>query len=135
MGKIRPARLGLASIQAAQQDATRPTRELLRQIWKLTPLCSDGRHAEVVDSTVLEEIGRRAEVSMRTIQLGLGALGHLLARCSPEILDGTVPPECVENLGYLMAELGDFAAECMRLASECRCAGNQSSGREGKCDP
>lgn len=70
---------------------------------------------------------------MRTVHLGLAALGQLVARCSMDLQDGSVPADSVESLGFLMAELGDLAAECMRIAAECRVPGPEigSTGADG----
>lgn len=65
-------------------------------------------------------IAEHAETSMRVIQLGLGGIGHLLARSAVQVEDRSIPSECVESLGMLMAELSDFAAACYQLASESR---------------
>src|SRR4051812_20297423 len=91
----------------------RPVRQLLRQLPAFP--------AEARASTpALIALAENAETSMRTVHLGLGALGELVARSSLDIQDGTIPSESMENLGFLMAELGDFAAECMRIATDCR---------------
>lgn len=90
----------------------RPIRQLFRQLSVLTE--GQGRAGALI------VLANSAESAMRTIHLGLAALGQLVARSSLDIQDGTVSAESMENLGFLMAELGDLAAECMRIASECR---------------
>jgi hypothetical protein len=99
--------------------ALRPVRELLR----LLPLLTAADGASKVTpgpSGDLANLAGCAEACIRTVHLGLGALGHLVARCSMDLQDGSVPSESIENLGFLMAELGDLAAECMRIAAQCR---------------
>lgn len=59
-----------------------------------------------------------AEQSVRVIQLGLGAIGHLLAQSAVQVEEGTVPSECVESLGTLMAELSELAALCHQLCTD-----------------
>jgi hypothetical protein len=106
--------------------ALRPVRELLR----LLPLLTAAEGASKVNlapSGDLANLAGCAEACIRTVHLGVGALGHLVARCSMDLQDGSVPAESIENLGFLMAELGDLAAECMRIAAQCR----SSQGGEG----
>lgn len=106
---------------APDQAGTRPMRSLLRE---LTLLRGPDTDRERIDRLAIS-----AETSMRAIHLGLGALGHLVARSSLDIRDGSVPADVMENLGFLMAELGDLAAECMRVASECRLRSEREAGR------
>lgn len=107
---------------------TRPIRQLFRQL----PLLAQGMETPTgLDANrpgALVILADSAERSMRTIHLGLAALGQLVARSSLDIEDGTVSAESMENLGFLMAELGDLAAECMRIANECRSATSASKG-------
>ncbi len=65
-----------------------------------------------------QRIAAHAEQSVRVIQLGLGAIGHLLAQSAVQVEERTVPSECVESLGTLMAELSDLAALCHQLCTE-----------------
>lgn len=67
-----------------------------------------------------ERIAQHADTSMRVIQLGLGAIGHLLARSAVHVEDESIPSECMESLGMLMAELSDMAAVCYQISSEAR---------------
>lgn len=65
-----------------------------------------------------ERIAHHAETTVRVLQLGLGAIGHLLARSAVHVEDQSIPSECMESLGTLMAELSDLAAVCHQLATE-----------------
>lgn len=65
-----------------------------------------------------ERILIHAEASVRVIQLGLSAIGHLLAQSAVQVEERTIPSESVESLGTLMAELGELAALCHQLCSE-----------------
>jgi hypothetical protein len=103
---------------SGESAVVRPVRAMLRDL----PILQKTRNAcfETDDQDALQRLAESAEVMMRTIHLGLGAVGHLLARSSLDIQDGSVPADTMENLGFLMAELGDLAAECMRVAGECQ---------------
>lgn len=56
------------------------------------------------------QIAENAEVAMNTIHLGLSAVGQILARAAPEVETGEISGDATEALGWLLAELGDFAA-------------------------
>lgn len=66
-----------------------------------------------------QRIADHAEASMRVIQLGLAAIGHLLAQSAVQVEERTIPSESVESLGVLMAELGELAALCHQLGVDC----------------
>jgi hypothetical protein len=72
------------------------------------------------DPELLVELARNAEVVTQTIQLGLSAIGHLLACAGPEIEAGEIPSDLIEALGWTIAELGDFAATAHCLSVACR---------------
>jgi hypothetical protein len=107
----------------------RATRELLR----LLPMIEAGRSSlqtpTLAPPDVRERLAASCEACLRTTHLGLAALGQLIARCSLDLQDGTIGQEAVENLGFLMAELGDLASECLRIAAACRTVGEGRAER------
>ena len=107
-------------------------RELLRLLPQAAAL-KDATSADPAMPANVPDLARCAEAIVRTIHLGLGALGHLVARCSMDLQDGSVPADSIENLGFLMAELGDLAAECMRISVGCRTTGEslEQAGAHG----
>lgn len=109
-----------ASASAGSIASLRPIRQLFRQL----PVLTQGQDS----AGALVVLADSAESSMRTIHLGLAALGQLVARSSLDIQDGSISAESMENLGFLMAELGDLAAECMRIASSCRSVAQAGQG-------
>ncbi len=95
-------------------------RELLAQLQRL-PVANFGEaDLRVCDGASLAALAEDAEITIATIHQGLGAIGHLLAHSAVPIEDGTIGADTLESLGFLMAELGDFAAACMTLAAHCR---------------
>ncbi len=74
---------------------------------------------------LLRSLAEDAEATMSSIHQGLGAVGHLLAHSAVPIEDGSIGADSVESLGFLMGELGDLAAACMKLAAHCRRAAAQ----------
>ena len=112
-------------------QSLRPTRELLRLLPLLDAKRSGVQAATLSPSELRERLAGSCEACLRTVHLGLAAVGQLIARCSLDLQDGTVDREAVENLGFLMAELGDLASECLRIAATCR--GNGKGRAEHPC--
>jgi hypothetical protein len=65
-----------------------------------------------------DRVADHAEASMRVIQLGLAAIGHLLAQSAVQVEERSIPSESIESLGVLMAELGELAALCHQFCSD-----------------
>jgi hypothetical protein len=111
-----------SDLVCASGASKRPIRDVLRAS-RLLPTTAGGEiDFDGTSAQTLAALAANADSSMRAIHLGLGSLGHLLARSSVEIADGTFSAECMANLGFLMAELGDVAAECLWIAGQCHCA-------------
>jgi hypothetical protein len=110
----------------------RPLRELLHQLPLLAAMQPARPGAAGGSPAFLASVAGNADATMRIVQLGLAAMGNLVARCSLDLQDGTVSAECIENLGFLMAELGDLAAECLRITSACR--SEAPAPKEGAAD-
>ncbi|OYU26376.1 MAG: hypothetical protein CFE41_16600 [Burkholderiales bacterium PBB2] len=72
------------------------------------------------DPHLLVAIRDDAEMTMRMIHAGLAAIGNLMAHSAASIEDGSIAADCLESLGYLMAELGDMASGFMVMAACCR---------------
>ena len=62
-----------------------------------------------------ERIADHADAGMRLIQLGMAAIGQLLAQSAVQVEERTIPSESVESVGTLLAELGELAALCHQL--------------------
>ena len=69
------------------------------------------------------------ELLQRILQLGISAVGQLLAHASVQVEVGEFDQDTVEALGWLLAELGDAAAACVELAAPCRRATADFTGR------
>ena len=101
-------------------EALRPMRDLLVRLPRLPMTRKQEIDFPAADPALLVAIAEDAETTMNVIHRGVGAIGHLLAHSAVVIEDGTISADCIENFGYLMAELGDMAAGCMTLATRCR---------------
>ena len=104
----------------SRTEALRPMRDLLVRL----PMLPMTRKQEIdfpaADPALLVVIGEAAETTMNVIHHGVGAIGHLLAHSAVVIEDGTISADCIESLGFLLAELADLAAGCLSLATRCR---------------
>ena len=105
---------------AEREQAQRPIRNLLRYLPRLPLKKSQDIDFEGADAELLVAIADDAETTVGVFHHGIGAIGHLLSQSAVAIEDGTVGADCVESLGYLLAELSEFSAGIMILAAQCR---------------
>src|SRR4051794_1304389 len=107
-----------------QPDLVPPSRRPLRDFLLQLPLLPVNAEQEIdyaaCDPALLVQIVANAHVCQRTMQRGLFGIGHLLARVAPEIELAEVPGDCIEALGFLIAELGDLASVAHSLATACQ---------------
>lgn len=101
-------------------QAQRPIRSLLKYLPRLPLKKSQEIDFEGADAELLVAIADDAETTVSVLHYGVGAIGHLLSQAAVAIEDGSVSADCVESLGYLIAELGDLGAGCRTLAAQCR---------------
>ncbi len=101
-------------------DAIRPMRSLLQGLTKLPVNTRLEVDYGAADRTQLVSLLDDAETTVNVIHLGIGAIGHLLAHSAVAIEDGSISSDCVEAIGFLIAELGDMAGHCMTLSAHCR---------------
>ena len=95
-------------------------RDLLLGLPMLAAVPGETILYEDSDPDLLVQLADQAEIIGNTINLGLVAIGHVMACAAPEIECGEVPGDTVEALGYLLAELSDFAAVAFTLSQACR---------------
>lgn len=104
----------------SRKYSQRPMRDLLLQL----PLLHVNGDQEIeyaaCDPELLLQLASHAEVCQRTIDLGVSAIGHLIARAAPEIELSDIPGDFVEAIGWLLAEIGDAASVMQTLATACR---------------
>ncbi len=104
----------------AGSHAQQPMRDLLLLLPQL-PVSAQGRpDFDAAPPALLVQLAESAEVLQNTFNLGVAAIGQLLAHASPEIDDGTVGQDTVEAIGWLLSELGTGAAICFELSAPCR---------------
>lgn len=101
-------------------NTPRPTRMLMALLPRLLVNDQGQPDFDGSDAMALVQIAEAAELLQRVLQLGISAIGQLLAHASVQVETGELAQDTVEALGWLLAELGDAAAACVELAAPCR---------------
>lgn len=107
-----------ADLSAA--EVRRPLRDLMLSLPHLQVRTEFYIDYESAEPALLDQIGTNADITMRTIHRGTAAIGRLLVAVSPEVGTGELPADCMEALGWLLAEMGDLAATAHNLAAGCQ---------------
>ena len=101
-------------------SSSRPVFDLIRQL----PCCEVSATGEIdydaSDPALIQRMGENAAQVMATVHRGTAAIGLLLANAGPEIENRSLSAEVVADLGFLLAELADLAAQCDLIATSCR---------------
>jgi hypothetical protein len=99
-------------------------RHAMRDLIAALPGLTVGKDGSVdfpaSDAAHLVRIADNAEITLGVINLGVSAIGTILAYASPEVEDRTISSETVEALAWLLSELGALGAGCFSLAAHCR---------------
>jgi hypothetical protein len=107
-------------------EARHPMRELLVQLPRLLVDAQGKPDLLAPSPSLLLSLSEDAEAAAGAINLGMSALGALIAYSAPELEDGTISSDSIEHLGWLLSELGAVCAACLTLSVGCRRA-NASS--------
>ena len=106
-------------MMAAEPITTRPTRDLLLQL-PLLPTTSDHRiDYDAADPASLVQLAENAETVMNTINMGLSAVGTILAHAASEV-GSEIGGDTIEALGWFIAETSDVSAALLSLVMACR---------------
>lgn len=107
-------------MNADRDSSSRPVFDLIRKL----PCCEVSATGEIdydaSDPGQIQRIGEYAALVMATVHRGTAAIGLLLANAGPEIETRSLSAEVVADLGFLLAELADLAAQCDLIATGCR---------------
>ena len=103
----------------AHVSTMRPARDLLLQLPMLPTRLDFSVDYEAADAALLLALAESGETVMNTFQLGLSALGVILAHASPEV-GSEIGSDTIEALGWFMAETADIAAALLVLTRYCR---------------
>lgn len=104
---------------AANVSTLRPARDLLHQLPLLTIRPDFSVDYEAAGAALLLAVAENGETVMNAFQLGLSALGLILAHASPEV-GSEIGSDTIEALGWFMAETPDIASALLVLTRSCR---------------
>jgi hypothetical protein len=107
-------------------ESLRHMQELFELLPHLKVDASGTPDLRATDHAVLREIAEHAQASAAAINLGMSAVGSLMAYAAPQCEDRAISSDAVEALGWLLAELGATTALMVRLAAVCGSA-------DGRC--
>lgn len=107
----------------AGDEALRPLRDLVLLLPHMQAR-GIGRGEFQIDwasaePALLRQISTNADITMRTVNRGVAAIGRLIVAISPEVGTGEIPADNIEALGWLLAEISDLAATAHQIAAAC----------------
>jgi hypothetical protein len=107
----------------AGNEALRPLRDLVLLLPHMQAR-GIGRGEFQIDwasaePALLRQISTNADITMRTVNRGVAAIGRLIVAISPEVGTGEIPADNIEALGWLLAEISDLAATAHQIAAAC----------------
>lgn len=96
----------------------------IRNLFLLMPHLPLTASAEIeyakADPALLVQMADTAEATILMVHVSVSAIGQMLSRLTLFGSDDEVGADAVETLGWLLTELGDFAAVAFRIATACR---------------
>ena len=110
------------------RESLSPMGEVLRNLPRLKVNARGEVNFSSSSPTVLQSIAENAEACAGALNLGLSAVGQLLALAAPEVEDRTIGSDSVEALGWMFSEWGHAMAFFVELSIRCRQAQSASAG-------
>lgn len=104
-------------------ESLRPLRDLILLLPHMQARSVGGEFHidwESAEPQLLMQIGSNAEITMRTVNRGMSAIGRLLVAASPEVGLGEISADCIESLGWVLGELGDLGCTAHVILSACQ---------------
>ena len=102
----------------ADRDASScPVFDLIRQLPRCEVSVTGEIDYDASDPGLIQLIGENAAQVMATMHRGTAAIGLLLANAGPEIETRSLSADVVADLGFLLAELADLAAQSDLIAT------------------
>lgn len=98
----------------------RPARRLLQLLPLLVATPGQVVSYAHVEPALLAQLADDADVLMSTLQMGVSAVGQLMAHAAPEVEDGTFSSDMVEALGWFLSEVSEISFTLMPLIASCR---------------
>jgi hypothetical protein len=101
-------------------ESLRHMQELFELLPRLKLDAGGAPDPRATDRAVLRGISEHAQASAAAINLGMSAVGSLMAYAAPQCEDRAISSDAIEALGWLLAELDATTALMFRLAAVCR---------------
>lgn len=98
----------------------RPARRLLQLLPLLVATSGEVVDYAQTNPAVLAQLADDADVLMSTLQMGVSAVGQLMAHAAPEVEDGSFSSDMVEALGWFLSEVSEISFTLMPLVVTCR---------------
>ena len=98
----------------------RPARRLLQLLPLLVATPGQVVGYAHVEPVLLEQIADDAHALMATLQMGVSAVGQLMAYAAPEVEDGSFSSDTVEALGWFLSEVSEISFTLMPMVVACR---------------
>lgn len=107
----------------AEHESQRPLRDLILLLPHMQARGIGSGEFQIdwgsAEPALLHQISTNADITMRTVNRGVAAIGRLMVAISPEIGTGEIPADNIEALGWLLAEIADLAATAHQIAAAC----------------
>lgn len=100
-------------------ESLRHMQELFELLPRLKLDANGDPDPRATDAAVLKRLAAHAQASAAAMNLGMSAVGSLMAYAAPECEDKSISSDAIEALGWLLAELGATTALMIRLAKLC----------------
>jgi hypothetical protein len=101
-------------------NIARPIRSLMVMLPRMAVDEWGQADFDASDASLLVDLAQEAELLQRVLQLGIAAVGQLIAHAAVQVETGELDQDTVEALGWMLAEMGDASAACVELAAPCR---------------
>lgn len=103
-----------------QPQGNRPVHDMILRLPALVTNANGEIDFYACDPDLLMAIAANASDVQRTMNLGISAIGYMLALASVEVETREIPGEAVAALGWLIKELADLAALTNYFSTTCR---------------
>lgn len=107
----------------ADHESQRPLRDLILLLPHMQARGIGSGEFQIdwasAEPALLHQIFTSADITMRTVNRGVAAIGRLMVAISPEVGTGELPADDMEALGWLLSEISDLAAVAHQMAAAC----------------
>ncbi|MBK8892532.1 MAG: hypothetical protein IPN64_00280 [Propionivibrio sp.] len=111
------------NVAIAEPESLRPLRDMILLLPHINARAVGKEYVldwESAEPDLVRQIGRNAEITMRTVNRGLAAIGRLMVNISPEMALGEIPADTIEAIGWLISETSDAGATAHAIYASCQ---------------